>query len=63
MKNNILFIFSILIFISCSNKKPQEVIKSYITAHNTHDIEKALTFYDENIVFELKDVKTKKGVE
>jgi len=62
MKNNILFIFSLLVFISCSSKKPQEVIKSYISAHNNHDIEKALTFYDENIVFELKGIWTKKGV-
>ncbi len=62
MKNNILFIFSLLVFISCSSKKPQEVIKSYISAHNNHDIEKALTFYDENIAFELKGIWTKKGV-
>ncbi len=62
MKNNILFIFSLLIFISCSKEKTQEVVKSYITAHNTHDIENVLAFYDENIVFELKGVWTKKGV-
>ena len=62
MKKIILFIFSLLIIISCSKKKTQEVVKSYVTSHNTHDIEKTLTFYDEDIVFELKGVWTKKGL-
>jgi len=62
MKKNILFIFSLLIIISCSKNKTQEVVESFITAHNEHNIEKALTFYDENIVFELKGVWTKKGL-
>jgi hypothetical protein len=62
MKNNILFIFSLLILLSCSKKKTQDVVKSYVTSHNTHDIEKTLTFFDEDIVFELKGVWTKKGL-
>jgi hypothetical protein len=62
MKNNILFIFSLLIIISCSKEKTQEVVKSYIASHNSHDIENTLTFYDDNIIFELKGVWTKKGM-
>jgi hypothetical protein len=62
MKNNILFIFSLLIFISCSKEKTQEVVKSFIASHNTHDIENTLTFYDDNIIFELKGVWTKEGL-
>lgn len=62
MKKNICFIFSLLIAFSCSTERNQEVVKSYITAHNAHDIKKALTFYDENIVFELKGVWIKEGL-
>ena len=62
MKKNIFFIFILLTIISCSKEKTQEVVKSYITAHNAHDIENALTFYDENIVLELKGVWTKEGL-
>ncbi len=42
MKNIIRFILSILVCISCSDQDPQEVLKSYILAHNAYDIEKAL---------------------
>jgi hypothetical protein len=62
MKNNILFIFCLLILLSCSRKKNQEVVKSYVTSHNNHDIEETMTFYDEDIVFELKGIWTKKGL-
>ncbi len=62
MLKRILFIFYLLIIISCSKEKDQEVVKSYITAHNKHDIKKALFFYDENIVFELKGVWIKNGL-
>jgi len=62
MKKNIFFIFILLTIISCSKEKTQEVVKSYITAHNAHDIENALTFYEENIAIELKGVWIKKGL-
>ena len=62
MKKNIFFIFILLTIISCSKEKTQEVVKSYITAHNAHDIENALIFYDENIAIELKGVWIKKGL-
>ncbi|WP_420602342.1 hypothetical protein [Flagellimonas sp.] len=62
MKKNILIIQCLLILISCSGEKNQEIVESYIEAHNAHDIEKALNFYDENIVFELKGIWTKEGV-
>jgi hypothetical protein len=62
MKKNNLVIISLLLIVSCTKEKPQEVVKSYIAAHNAHDIEKSLTFYDDNIVFELKGVWTKKGL-
>jgi hypothetical protein len=62
MKKNSLFIIIILLIISCSKDKNQEVVKSYITAHNAHDIENSLSFYDENIELELKGVWTKKGL-
>ncbi|RLD26478.1 MAG: hypothetical protein DRI75_11640 [Bacteroidetes bacterium] len=57
-----IFTLSLLIIFSCSNEKNLDVIKSYIEAHNKHDIEKVLTLYDENIVLELKDVWTKRGL-
>jgi hypothetical protein len=62
MKKINFFIIGILLIISCSKEKSQEVVKSYIAAHNAHDIENSLTFYDENIVFELKGVWVKKGL-
>ncbi|GJM17693.1 MAG: hypothetical protein DHS20C13_30200 [Thermodesulfobacteriota bacterium] len=62
MKKSLLFIVSFLTLFSCSNDKNQEVVKSYINAHNAHDIEKALAFYDENVVFELQGVWIKEGL-
>jgi hypothetical protein len=62
MKKNILFIISLIVLISCSKEKTQKTVESYIAAHNDHDIEKAMTFFDKNIVFELKGVWTKKGL-
>ena len=62
MKKIILFIFSLTLVISCSKDKPQKTVVSYIAAHNAHDIGKAITFYEEDIIFELKGVWTKKGI-
>ncbi|MCG2461451.1 hypothetical protein K8352_11875 [Flavobacteriaceae bacterium F89] len=62
MKNNICFIFSLLIALSCSKGRNQEVVKSYITAHNAHDIKKVLALYDKNVAFELKGVWVKEGL-
>lgn len=62
MKKYILFTFSLFILISCTVKNTREVVRSYINAHNTHDIDKALTYYDENVVFELKRVWKKEGL-
>ena len=62
MKKTILFLFILLCLYSCSQHDDQEVIKSYLAAHNEHDIQKELSFYDENIEFELKGVWTKSGL-
>ena len=62
MKKFIPIISILLISISCSVENPQEVIRSYIFAHNSHDLETAMSFYDEKIVFELKGVWTKQGL-
>ena len=62
MKKIIPIISILLISISCSEENPQEVVRSYISAHNFHNLERAMSFYDENIVFELKGVWTKQGL-
>ncbi len=62
MTKCILLIFSLLVIISCSKEKDQEVVRSYISAHNNHDIKKVISYLDENIVFELKGVWIKNGL-
>ncbi len=62
MKKYSLFLFILLVSYSCSKNKDQQVIKSYLAAHNDHNIQQELSFYDENIEFELKGVWTKSGL-
>ncbi len=61
MKSNI-FILILIFLISCSRNRNQEVLESYIAAHNEHEIEKELAFYGDDIEFELKNTWTKKGL-
>ena len=63
MKKHIFFIIGFLIFVSCSKDEAQKTVKAYIEAHNKHDVKKELSFYHQDIVFELKNTWTKKGVE
>lgn len=62
MKTNILFILSLAIIISCTEVEQKQTVESYLAAHNSHDIEKAMSYYDENAVFELKGVWVKQGL-
>jgi hypothetical protein len=61
MKRYFLLLWSLIFLFSCSNNSSQELVQSYINVHNTHDIDKALAFYDDTIVFELKNVWVKSG--
>lgn len=65
MQNNkLLFVIGLLILVtSCSKEKNQDLIKSFISAHNAHDVGKTLNFYDQAVVFELKGVWTKEGLD
>lgn len=63
MRKYIILILVFVIFISCSIDESQETVKAYIEAHNNHDVENELSYYNQDIVFELKNTWTKKGVE
>ena len=59
---SIVAILMCLALLSCADKQNDEdIIKSYMDAHNAHDIEKALSFIDEDVVFDLKGVWVKEG--
>ena len=60
MKKLVLAI-SCFVIMACAKENKEEVIKSYMEAHNTHDIEKALSFVDDQVVFDLKGVWVKEG--
>ena len=51
-----------LVLVSCASENKADVIKSYFSVHNNHDIENALNYYSEDVVFELKGVWTKTGL-
>lgn len=51
-----------ILLIACSEKENTELIQSYFEVHNSHDVEKALSYFSEEAVFELKGVWTKKGL-
>ena len=63
MKNQFYIFISVLIFTSCTHDEAHETVKAYIEAHNKHDVKKELSFYHQDIVFELKNTWTKQGVE
>ena len=59
---SIVVILLCIVVLSCAEKQDHEdIIKSYMDAHNAHDIEKALSFIDDNVVFDLKGVWLKEG--
>ena len=51
-----------LVLFSCERGNNTDVIKAYFAVHNNHDIENALNYYGEDVVFELKGVWTKTGL-
>lgn len=63
MKKQFFFVIGFLIFTSCTHDEAQETVKAYIEAHNKHDVKKEVSFYHQDIVFELKNTWTKQGVE
>ena len=52
----------ILILVSCQNRGELDIIKSYIEAHNNHDIDRVLSHFQPSIEFELSGTWTKKGL-
>ena len=57
------FFYLLIAIFGCTNKQATELIKSYEQAHNAHDIDKSLSFFHQEIIFELKGVWTKSGKE
>ena len=55
----ILLTFPLLLF-SCSNDNGS-ILNQYITTHNSHNIDKSLSFYTNDISFELTGTWIKKG--
>ena len=51
-----------ILLIACGEKENTDLIQSYFEVHNSHDVEKALSYFSEEAVFELKGVWTKKGL-
>ena len=54
-----LLIFS-FILISCSHQN-RSIINGYISAHNSHDINRSLSYYSDDISFELVRTWVKHG--
>lgn len=52
-----------LLLISCKGENKDEIIQSYFDVHNAHDIEKSLSYFGDEIEFELKGVWVKKGLD
>jgi hypothetical protein len=46
----------------CTVQDGEKIIRSYEKAHNSHDVEKVLSFYSDDIEFELKGVWVKSGI-
>jgi len=47
----------------CSSQKTEDIIRAYEKTHNSHNVDKVLSFYDDDIVFELKGVWIKSGID
>jgi len=62
MKTTAVIIIIYFLISGCTHD-PESIVKSYEHAHNTHNIDKALTFFDDSISFEIKDTWIKKGKE
>lgn len=54
---------SILLIFGCTVQNGGEIIRSYEKAHNSHDVEKVLSFYSDDIEFELKGIWIKSGID
>lgn len=63
MKNYVILFLGLLVTSSCNKDESKNTITAYLDAHNKHNVSKALTFYNQNIVFELKNTWTKNGLE
>lgn len=63
MKKYLFLFLGLSLAFSCSRNSNQETIKAYIAAHNEHNVEQAISFYNPNIIFELKNTWTKKGIQ
>ena len=58
---SIITVLASLAVLGCAQDDREEILKSYMEAHNAHDIEQALSFVDDDIVFDLKGVWVKEG--
>ena len=63
MKNSLILLLAFSMIISCKKDKTQNTITSYISAHNEHNVSKELSYYHQEILFEIKDTWTKSGIE
>ena len=58
---SIITVLVCLVVLGCAQDNREEVLKSYMAAHNAHEIEKVLSYVDEDVVFDLKGVWVKEG--
>ncbi len=57
-----LLCLSLIVIISCS-PKPENRFKAYVEAHNSHDIERIMSFYAEDARFEFVESWVREGKE
>jgi len=58
------FIYSfLLLFLSSCSKDNKTILQDYVSSHNSHNVEKSLSFYSEDITFELVGTWVKSGKE
>lgn len=55
-------LISLCLLLGCA-QSPEDFIKSYEQAHNSRDVQKTISLYDDSISFEIKGVWIKKGKE
>jgi hypothetical protein len=63
MRNTLNLVIVFIAFCSCNKTSSGDLVKSYIDAHNKHDIIEAMSYFDEDIEFELQGVWEKTGLE
>jgi len=56
----LLSLFSLSALLSCT-PQPEEILQSYVEAYNSHDVEKVMSLYTDDVIFENVGVWKKQG--